>query len=618
MRRHLRALAALTLVIYAFGLGAPVLNAQYAYEDQGGYNDDYFVSQVHDTLASRDQLEETYTAQAQRSAQAQAAINELQSMEPPAGWDQDEWVAMVNKRVKELQGYSTENQSIMSRTKAQLQSTYDKITGFQSTIKSSNNPQVQGLGTLVGVAGTAVVPIWSRPTFQGALATAGQTARQANVATIGARIGQGPGTNTGLYGRVAGAATNNAASAAAAVQAAGSTHVAWTPTVVGEGAAARYVLNPTVEGTYFGNNPPKAVTTSVPALRQTASGEWVKNPAAERYAMDLASQRNSASSINLSIAKLKNQASNATNSAVRDQLNKRITALEAKRGELNGEINQYNSTNQSFAQKAKAVGVSAAKWAGMSVAISVGANAVSQMAEKGWDPRNIDWGDATAHLKTKEFWGGTAGSFGGSMLGSAIGAALPAAIPGGQFLRIGLAVGGAALGWSVGSGQGLKDMDWVKFGATTVGSTIGIVLGSTFLAFLGPFGPMIGGIAGHLIASWLVDKVRAWGMAKNISFDRPYSSSNQQQASSGNPDVGSTYTGSSPYDTGYGSSYSYGSGGPVADVSSVNEERVRVREELMAAINATPPDMAKARECQARLTELNNTIGATAASQYNR
>jgi hypothetical protein len=603
------------IVIYLMALSTPLMaasNFPFVYEDTGyddsGYGDEEFINTVYETEANRQLLTEQYDEQMINRNNAYEAIEKLQTMEKPSGWDTSEWSSYLETKVSDLKAYASDRDSFLSRSQEKIKGYVGELNEFRSTIKTSSNPKVQEMGGWVAVAGsTAAVPVYSpfRPTAAGMAGDLGQVARYAGQGTINARIGQ-PGS-TGLYQNAAAKTTTWAANANTASQAAASTTVKYTPQIVGQGAAARVQLVPEVSGSYYGNNPPKAIKTSIPGKIQTADGTWVDNKSGLSYAKDLGSLQQSKTAIELSIAKHKSALVSTTNNKVAGEINKKITALEAKRAKLDGTINEYNSNNMGLKQKAIGLAKSAGKWAAFSVGAAYVGNVYGQLADNGWKISDVNWGmgegGAGAMLKEGWFWGGTAGSFVGSMAGTAI----ASAIPGGAFIKTLFAIGGAAIGWQAGSGN-LKNTDWVKLGATTVGSTIGAIAGGVLLSFLGPFGAMIGGMVGHVVAGWLVDKVRGWLAADNMTYSRPEEKSDYTP-SSDNSYVGSAYGDQTDYSN---NNQSSGSG----EASVLAAERNSIMTEIRAAMEVMPPDMSAVAQLQQRLQQLDSSLNAQRASQY--
>ena len=629
MRGRLRWISAGTLVLYFFALCSPVLRAQFVYDDQDFYsNDDQFINQVYDVESQRQHLTERFNSEIQNRDDAYRAIEQLQSMPPPSGWEQDNWVDYVKNRVDDLKDYAQDRENFLGRTRERIKGYVSELDSFRDKIKESDNPEVQEMGSWVSVAGsTAAVPVHSpyRPWIRSTAANPGsaaafnpgdlaQAGRHARVGTINARIGS-PG-NTGAWHSWQAKHSSWAQGALQAKNAAASTSVQYTPKVVGQGANARIHLQPKTNGNYYGTHgkPPSTVKTSIPGKVKLADGTWVNNKAGLSYARDMGSLHSSRRAIELSIAKQRHALSNCTNKKMASAIQRDISRLERARTKLNSNIDAHNSTNSSFKTKAVGLAKSAGKWALFSVGAAYTGNVVQQLSHNDWDFRRVNWGigeGGAANMMTKGwFWGGTAGSFAGSLAGTAI----ASCIPGGAFVKTLMAIGGAAVGWQAGSGN-LKNTDWVQLGVTTVGATIGALAGGVLLSFLGPFGAMIGGIVGHMVSSWLLNKFRNWtapdhwAQARPEARDDAYQSRRQDQAI-GNPN---SRRSANP-DWGQSSSYDSGGGGDSAEI--LGQERRRLMVELRAAMNATPPDVGKVHDIRQRLSQIDQNLNSMRSRRY--
>jgi hypothetical protein len=246
------------------------------------------------------------------------------------------------------------------------------------------------------------------------------------------------------------------------------------------------------------------------------------------------------------------------------------------------------------------------------MAITYGADVVTQLAHNGWDFKQVDWSQGLRPFATKEFWGGTAGSFVGSMAGTAIASALP----GGVLVKTLFAVGGAAIGWQAGSGN-LAKTDWTQLAATTVGATLGSILGGTLLPFLGPVGPIIGGIAGSYLADWALKKFREWGDRPHINFNRPGVTrpGTLPQDTYASTPYDQTYTqyqqGQTGYD--YGQQAQYGMGG--CSPAQLGEEKRQLMTQMNAAMAQMPPDMNQIRQIRERLVQIDGALNSARAGQ---
>ena len=619
MRGRLRWISAGTLALYLFALCAPVVQAQFVYGEEDFYtDDDSFINRVYDIESQRQYLTDQFNTEMKNRDDAYKAIDQLQTMPPPSGWEQNSWKDYVNKRVDQLKTYASDRDNFLGRTQTRIKGYVSELGGFRDRIKGSNNPKVQEMGAWVSVAGsTAAVPAYSpyRPVLKGPAPAAfnpgdlAQAGRHVRVSTVNARIGS-PG-NTGAWHSWQGKHAGWAQTALDAKNAAASTSVKYSANVVGQGPNARIQLDPKVTGNYYANNgkPPQAIKTNIKGMIQTADGTWVKNEAGLAYAKDMASLQSSRSAIELSIAQKRHALTNCTNQKMANALQKDITRLENARTKLQGNIDAHNSSNQSLKTKALNLTKSAGYWAAFSVGAAYTGNVVSQLSANNWDFKSVNWGfgeGGAANMLTKGwFWGGTAGSFVGSMAGTAI----ASAIPGGAFVKTLFAIGGAAIGWQAGSGN-LKNTDWLQLGVTTVGATIGAIAGGVLLSFLGPFGPMIGGMVGHFVSSWLLNKIRNWTAPDHWANARPeaqqqYNNQNQHQAQMGSA-YGQQDFGSSSSD------YSQSSG----QASVLGQERRRLMVELQAAMNSNPPDMRQVVSIRERLGQIDMNLSSQRSTKY--
>ena len=621
MRGRLRWISAGTLALYLFALCAPVVQAQFVYGEEDFYtDDDTFINRVYDIESQRQHMTERFNTEIKNRDQAYQAIDQLQTMPPPSGWDQDSWVDYVKKRTTELQNYAKDRDNFLGRTQTRIKSYVSELGSFRDRIKGSDNPKVQEMGAWVSVAGsTAAVPVYSpyRPVLKGPAPAAfnpgdiAQATRGARMATVNARIGS-PG-NTGAWQSWQGKHQGWATNALNAKNAAASTSVKYTANIVGQGPNARIQLDPKVTGNYYANNgkPPQAIKTNIQGMVKTADGTWVKNEAGLAYAKDMASLQSSRSAIELSIAKQRHALANCTNQKMANAIQKDITRLEKARTKLQTNMDAHNASNQSMKTKAANLAKSAGYWAAFSVGAAYTGNVVSQLSQNNWDFKAVNWGfgeGGAANMLTKGwFWGGTAGSFVGSMAGTAI----ASAIPGGAFVKTLFAIGGAAIGWQAGSGN-LKNTDWLHLGVTTVGATIGAIAGGVLLSFLGPFGPMIGGMIGHFVSGWLLNKIRNWTAPDHWANARPEAQTDysQQQQSS------DSYVGNANQGTDWGTSNSYSQ--QSGEASVLGQERRRLMVELQAAMNANPPDMRQVVSIRQRLGQIDQNLASQRSSKYKQ
>jgi len=605
-------------------LSTPIIQAAdfpFVYDDSGyddtGYGDEELINSIYETESNRQLLTEQFNEQLTYRDKAYNAIEKIKNMEAPSGWSTDEWSSYSSQKIDDLKTYASDRDNFLHRTQRKIKTYVGELAEFRSTIKQSTNPKVQEMGSWVAVAGsTAAVPVYSpyRPTIAGMAGDAAQAGRYAHRATINTRVGTAGGSG-GAYGKWSNAHQTWANSSRTASQAAANTSVRYTPKVVGQGPNAKVHLVPDVKpgsGNYYGNKAPKTIKTSIAGKVKNVDGKWIDNKNGLNYAKDMGSLHQSRRAIELSIAKHKHALASTANQKVANGINKRISALETKRTKLNSTINEYNSNNMGMKQKAIGLAQSAGKWAAFSVGAAYAGNVYGQLADNGWKVSEVNWGTgeggAGAMLKDGSFWGGTAGSFVGSMAGTAI----ASAIPGGAFVKTLFAIGGAAVGWQAGSGN-LDNTDWVKLGATTVGSTIGALAGGVLLSFLGPFGMMIGGIAGHLVASWLTDKIRNFFAADNMTYNRPTDENQQYQSNNQDAYVGSGY--GDQTDNSQNSNYGGQSGSQEASV--LGSERRQIMTEIRAAMTAMPPDMQQVAELQQRLQMIDRNLAGQRSTKYN-
>lgn len=159
---------------------------------------------------------------------------------------------------------------------------------------------------------------------------------------------------------------------------------------------------------------------------------------------------------------------------------------------------------------------SVVKFALVPVLITAGAGVLQEIRRSGGRPSDFDPRRALGALQPAGYWRGLAGSTAGGLAGSLL--ALPvhelvaATIPGGAFLKAVLTalpvIGLASAGFELGSGRALSGRsDWAELVATTIGSTVGMVIGGA-LPVLPGVGAVAGGMAGHALASWLYHQLR--------------------------------------------------------------------------------------------------------------
>lgn len=498
MNRALIRPTAWALVAFlALGPLQPVLRAE-------GTNAQY-AAEVRDRLANREGYEQMYQRQVQRQVQMQSELTSLQSTQMPSGADSTAWTTKMRQDQAQLTQQLQQNQTLMQRTQGKLTPIYQRLQEDAARIKASNDPELQTqLGVLVGAAGNYVVPIWGRPPPAGsppgtpnglgritAAEYAGMVkygAQQAHLRTVNWRIP--------VYENVAANASTRAGNASTALG--NLPTIEWVPEPSPTTGNMRLVAKDAALGTAMEGVKP--VETSVPARITNSQGQVIDNPNAVTAANDFAQLHNTRTAITNEISAVKLKASRAVNSAQQEFFERRAAGLEAKKTALEADIAKYQAENPSVGSRMSALGKDAGKWALMSVGVAATTNVVNQLAHNGWDPSKVNYGQAVAFLGDKHFWGGTAGSFVGSMAASA----LASAIPGGVFAKTALSIGGAALGWQVGSGN-LANTDFIGLGVTTLGSAAGYMLG---MAIGGPIGAFLGGIAGQFVSQFIYDKIK--------------------------------------------------------------------------------------------------------------
>lgn len=543
-RSLIRPVAWALVAFLALGPLQPILRAQ---ESPNAA----YAAEVRDRLAQREGFEQMYEGQARRQVQLQAELNALQGMgAPPPNVDQAQWTARMQQDQAQLRAQLQQNQTLMTRTQQKLTPLYQRIAEDQRRIKESNDPDLQmQIGTLAGVAGLHVVPIWGRPPPAGSppgtpnglgrLTSADISgmfrygAQQAHLRTVNWRIPVYNNISTN-----AGSRATNAATALGELPT-----VQWHPEPNPATGNMRLVAKDAALGTAIEGMRP--VETSVPSKITNSQGQVIDNPNAVRAAQDFAQLHNTRTAISGEIAAAKLKASRAINSAQQEFFDRRVANLEAKKTQLEADISKYQAENPSVGSRMTQLGKDAGKWALMSVGVAATTNVVHQLSQNGWDPTKVNYGQAVAFLGDRHFWGGTAGSFVGSMAGSAI----ASAIPGGIFAKTALSIGGAALGFQWGSGN-LANTDFIGLGVTTLGSTAGYMLG---MAIGGPIGAFLGGIVGQYVSQYIYDAVKdmlikeegasAGGSSGGISLQPPPKGVDPSQAG---------YAGVDPAQTGYG------------------------------------------------------------------
>lgn len=484
------------LVCFWGGLLAPLARAQGFDIDTGGsaggrrgpaeYRPDpsdeqEFAGDVASRVALKEDLENRWAEATVRSDKARRQIDRLRSASPPSGTDPAEWDTRRQREIARLEQYLRANDQAIGDYRRNLGGVYGQLDRDKQRLYSVKNEGLrQDLGTLLGVGGMAAVPLHTRPTMGNLTSSIKRGFQGRQLASVTKNISGSQTRSAALGDKLSGmsAPTKN------------------TWAVVEEGGRV-YVKGADGKLKDMG-----AATT------KSANGTDIRNDSAFRKGDYYNQLYGAKSNITNQIDQLRYNRDRASTIKAKDALDKRITELETKKVRLEKDIAEHDSANPSSGSALKNLATGAAKWAAFSVGITIASNAVQQLAANGWDPSRISWSEAVAPLKTAEFWGGTAGSFGVSMLASAL-------IPGGAFIKTLGAIGGAAVGWQLGTGN-IGQTDWMELGATSLGATIGTLIGT---ALGGPIGAFIGGVAGNYAATWILGKVREWLEAKSEAFD---------------------------------------------------------------------------------------------------
>lgn len=519
-RMHARARrrAALAMVLlHVASVAAPLCRAQSTGYPSGGDRDEY-LSDVLSRASLRRQIEDGWEAARQERRRLEASIDELRSQRVPAGTDPADFYRRRSQRIRELDRSLQSNQERQQRYEQRLGSLYEKLERDRRYIVQSEDDGLkQSLGSFVGIAGAAAIPVMARPMLGGGSAANGAV----SVVSRGTVRGGGlpnprPSTtapaprpsSTPASGSGAAATGSSAAAGARAPVPGASTHAGH----VAEVASAR----PNMWNTEIGKNGnvvlrrgDRVVDTGQKSTITEGSGKKasvMRNDAAFQRADALRQMYGTRDHLSSSITDLKGQLKGAKGEA-RTQIKSRIAELETQQKALGKDIKTAEKPVSNQPSAVRQVVGAAAKWALFSTALTVGTRAFDQLRENDWDVSKIDWKDAVAPLKTPEFWGGTAGSFGLSMLASAV-------IPGGAWIKTAAAIGGAAVGWQIGSGN-LRHTDWAELGFSSAGSTIGVILGT---AIGGPIGAFLGGLAGHWLGTYVLGKIRGWLDSGSTSY----------------------------------------------------------------------------------------------------
>ncbi len=520
-----RRIAAGLAALHLSTLAVPLAQAAEAFPS--GATRSGYIADVQSRASLRTDLEQMWKESRFRRQQIEATIDRLRSEEPPAGADLEKWYEERSAKIRWLDDYLRKNEEAVVRYQQNLGSVYEQLEKDRRYIATSSDDQLkQALGSLVGIAGIAGIPLTARPAFgslgggtpaprvvaRGSVAGGGlpnprpppaasvsAPAAPATGAT-GAPAATGSAGGAGTTGATAATASGTSGAAGARASAApGTGSSAGTGTRVG--SLPEWRTDISNKGTIQLKRGDRVVDLREQAAVKGEGGRkapLVRNEAAWQRADSLRQMYTAKDNLSTSLQELRGQLKGSSGQA-KKSIQAEIKNLEGQQKALDKDIKAAEKPPKAGGSAVGNLVKSAAKWALFSTALTVGMRAFDQLRANNWDIRSIDWKDAVAPLKTPEFWGGTAGSFGLSMLASAI-------IPGGGFLKTLAAIGGAAVGWQIGSGN-LRHTDWAELGASTLGSTLGTLLGS---AIGGPIGAFLGGLAGHFLATWALGKIRSW------------------------------------------------------------------------------------------------------------
>jgi len=446
------------------------IHAQYGTRPDGSSylsRSDY-MNAIQGRVAVRNDLEGQWTAANRRVDQHEEAIERLKNDPPPSGVSPTEWNAFKEQEIRRLENVVTQNESHMGSIQRQLTKVYDRLSQDNDFLRKAGSGNLsQEIGTLIGAGGVGLVPVWSRPT-PGNLSRASAYAR--NVTQLQDLHTQIPQIQTDKFVKLS------------SLNAGQQGPQGWQTRV---NQAGNIEL-------HHGTN---TVDLKIPAEVKAKTGELVPNQEGFTQARAYSDLYNARQAIDASKTQLQIERARASDMKAVGKIDKQISTLEGQKSQLDKDIRQYENSR---AGKGPIQGLisSAAKWAAFSAGITVGSEVISQLAHNGWNVKAVDWRRAVDPLTKASFWGGTAGSFGVSMIASMI--------PGGTFIKTLASIGGAAVGWQLGSGE-IGNTDWAGLGATTVGATVGSLLGG---ALGGGIGRIAGGIAGHMAANWLMGMLR--------------------------------------------------------------------------------------------------------------
>lgn len=612
-----------------------------------------YIARYYSDQALWEELHRQQQAAQQRQAPYDQHLQYWQEMRrypPPPDWDQGEsnWRRHVDQKVQQFQDWSSKNAEQARRAAQRYQEQIERMRKHERTVTQSRDEIVrQNLGTVIGVAGMSrwVAPI--QPTVNpstgallnpgritggeitGAAAQGGRIATRAVIGNTPARLQQA-GSAATKWGGEAGARADALPTQGRSLlrglfgfrstpgAPAGATSMrTWEAVPTGpSNGAGQYVLRQV--DVAVGANGAAGARTPVPgareiptgiAVRQPQGNTWVESTASQQLAQARAMNQQGMTQARQGIESVRLRAQEQAGTQTGKILNRTGQTLDAKAQRLEAATEQYRADHQGqMAARAKYLAGSAAKWAVFSAGIAVTSRAVESYRQTG----SIDWGYATQDLTNVKFWTGTGGAFLGSMAASALVSGITAGIPGGAFIRTFAAIGGAAVGFQAGSGN-LATTDWTQLGVTTLGSTIGAIMGSAF----GPIGTILGGMAGHFIADWALSKLRDFNAVPSEAYS---SRADYQQAGGG----GGGYVGGAPGERpgAYGGVDAYGgssvgsgpggsSGGGGGDVVQIQREIDRARAEFLSAQQRGDPGAV--REWFERIKELETQKRAARA-----
>ena len=536
-------------------------------------NDAEYLSDVQGRVSLRDHLQARYTDESTRLQKTQDYIDVLKAATPPAGADPAQFEKFRQEELKAAQANLAGAQNSTSTIGTRLSTLGREILNDQKWVHDNPNRGVsQELGPLIGTAGAAFVPIAARPTIGKISAAGSQATRVTNRTKLSEQI-------LDLFKKRETAVTRVA-------------------TVEPPATRTQWVTEVNPQGNLQLRNGDAVIDLKQPAQVKSANGQLIRNEAGYTKAQQMMDLQQTRANVDTAKATLEFERSRATDTKTIKELDTKLSELDAKKAKLSTDIDEYNGKTPKQSSALGNLAGSAAKWAVFSAGMTVATDVVRQLSQNGWNPGAVDWKGAVAPLKTAEFWGGTAGSFGVSMLASMI--------PGGAFIKTFAAIGGAAVGWQLGTGNLFKT-DWLQLGVSTLGATIGSVLGASIG---GPIGGFLGGIAGQMLANWGLNKLRDY-LDKGATSE----SRQGQAAYDGNTDPYvnlSQATGRPPPPSGSPSAPPP-TAGPSASEFSINNlpalkaEMDRSYTELQA-LTQSGGDRTRITQLQQRIQALNNRL----------